>query len=134
MPDRSRFLTSIDRLEIAELGRTLRITDRVHLLLSPYDLNVQVAQARANDGNRPDSLYVGLLPSGIPIANVGGCNSSGVSAVPSGQQWTMSHELGHAAGADLLVHALEPGRHSCRVVARDDGGSSEARTSFTITG
>jgi hypothetical protein len=66
------------------------------------DLNVQVAQARANDGNRPDFLYVGLLPTGIPIANVGGCNSSGVSAVPNAQQWTMAHELGHAAG---LGHA-----------------------------
>jgi hypothetical protein len=62
------------------------------------DLNVAVAQARANDGNRPDVLYVGLLPSGVPIANVGGCNSSGVSAVPNGQQWTMAHELGHACG------------------------------------
>jgi hypothetical protein len=62
------------------------------------DLNVAVAQAKANDGNRTDVLYVGLLPSGIPIANVGGCNSSGVSAVPNGQQWTMAHELGHAAG------------------------------------
>lgn len=62
------------------------------------DLNVAVAQARANDGNRPDVLYVGLLPIGVPIANVGGCNSSGVSAVPNGQQWTMAHELGHACG------------------------------------
>lgn len=62
------------------------------------DLNVAIAQARTNDGSRPDMLYVGLLPVGIPIANVGGCNSSGVSAVPNGQQWTMAHELGHAAG------------------------------------
>jgi peptidase M66-like protein len=66
------------------------------------DLNVAVAQAKANDGNRTDVLYVGLLPSGIPIANVGGCNSSGVSAVPNSAQWTMSHELGHACG---LPHA-----------------------------
>jgi hypothetical protein len=62
------------------------------------DLNVQIAQAKANDGNRTDVLYVGLIPSAIPIANVGGCNSSGVSAVPNGQQWTMAHELGHACG------------------------------------
>jgi hypothetical protein len=61
-------------------------------------LNVAVAQARTNDGNRIDVLYVGLLPASIPIANVGGCNSSGVSAVPNGNQWTMAHELGHAAG------------------------------------
>ena len=61
-------------------------------------LNVAIAQARMNDGNRADVLYVGLIPSTVPIANVGGCNSSGVSAVPNGQQWTMAHELGHAAG------------------------------------
>ncbi|MFO1042735.1 MAG: hypothetical protein U0941_13155 [Planctomycetaceae bacterium] len=62
------------------------------------DLNVDIAKAKANDGNRTDVLYVGLLPAGVPIANVGGCNSSGVSAVPNGQQWTMAHELGHAVG------------------------------------
>lgn len=62
------------------------------------DLNVAIAQARTNDGNRTDVLYVGLIPAGVPIANVGGCNSSGVSAVPNGQQWTMAHELGHACG------------------------------------
>jgi hypothetical protein len=61
-------------------------------------LNVAIAQAKANDGNRTDVLYVGLIPATVPIANVGGCNSSGVSAVPNGAQWTMAHELGHAAG------------------------------------
>ncbi len=62
------------------------------------DLNVAIAQARTNDGNRTDVIYVGLLPVGIPIANVGGCASSGVTSVPNGQQWTMAHEIGHAAG------------------------------------
>jgi len=34
-------------------------------------------------------------------------------------------------GTDLFIEALKPGRHACRVVARDDGGESEARVTFT---
>lgn len=33
-----------------------------------------------------------------PIANVGGCESSGVSTGPNGQQVTMAHEVGHGTG------------------------------------
>jgi len=61
-------------------------------------LNAAVAQVRANDGNRADVIYYGLLPAGTPIANVGGCESSGVSTGPNGAQQTMAHEIGHGAG------------------------------------
>jgi len=61
-------------------------------------LNAAVAQVRTNDGNRNDLIYYGLLPNGVPIANVGGCESSGVSTGPNGAQVTMAHEVGHGAG------------------------------------
>jgi hypothetical protein len=61
-------------------------------------LNAAVAAVRMNDGNRTDVIYYGLLPAGTPIANVGGCESSGVSTGPNGQQVTMAHEVGHGAG------------------------------------
>jgi hypothetical protein len=61
-------------------------------------LNAAVAQVRTNDGNRNDVIYYGLLPANTPIANVGGCESSGVSTGPNGQQVTMAHEVGHGAG------------------------------------
>ncbi|WP_280262122.1 hypothetical protein [Nocardia abscessus] len=64
-------------------------------------LNAAVAEVKANDGNRSDVIYYGLLPAGIPIANVGGCESSGVSSGRNGDQVTMAHEVGHAAG---LIH------------------------------
>lgn len=61
-------------------------------------LNAAVAQVKTNDGNRNDVIYYGLLPNGVPIANVGGCESSGVSTGPNGAQVTMAHEVGHGAG------------------------------------
>ncbi|RYY20229.1 MAG: hypothetical protein EOO04_20430, partial [Chitinophagaceae bacterium] len=61
-------------------------------------LNAAVAQVKSDDGNRSDLIYYGLLPSGVPIANVGGCESSGVSTGPNWAQRTMAHEVGHAAG------------------------------------
>jgi len=61
-------------------------------------LNAAVAQIKANDGNRSDVIYYGLLPAGTPIQNVGGCESSGVSTGPNGRQVTMAHEVGHGAG------------------------------------
>jgi hypothetical protein len=67
-----------------------------------YNLNKAIAGAKTLDGNRSDWIYCGLLPAGIPIANVGGCATSGVSSVPNGQQTTMAHEIGHVAG---LSHA-----------------------------
>jgi hypothetical protein len=62
------------------------------------NLNAAVAQVKTNDGNRNDLIYYGLLPNGVPIANVGGCESSGVSTGPNGAQVTMAHEVGHGAG------------------------------------
>ena len=62
------------------------------------DLNAALAKVKTNDGNRTDLVYYGLLPSGIPIANVGGCGLFGVSAGPVGAQGTMAHEIGHVAG------------------------------------
>jgi hypothetical protein len=66
------------------------------------DLNAAIAQARTNDGNRTDVIYYGLLPTGIPIANVGGCASNGVTSGRDGRGVTMAHEVGHACG---LPHA-----------------------------
>jgi hypothetical protein len=66
-----------------------------------FALNAAVAGVRTNDGNRSDVIYYGLLPAGIPIANVGGCASSGVSTGPNGGQVAMAHEIGHGAG---LLH------------------------------
>lgn len=63
-----------------------------------FQLNAAVAQVKTNDGNRNDVIYYGLLPNGVPIANVGGCESSGVSTGPNGAQVTMAHEVGHGAG------------------------------------
>lgn len=63
-----------------------------------FALNAAVATVRTNDGNRNDVIYYGLLPAGIPIANVGGCASSGVSTGPNGGQVAMAHEVGHGAG------------------------------------
>ena len=63
-----------------------------------FALNAAVAGVRTNDGNRNDVIYYGLLPTGIPIANVGGCASNGVSTGPNGGQVAMAHEIGHGAG------------------------------------
>jgi len=62
------------------------------------DLNVEIAEMKANDGNRPDVVYYGLLPAGIPIANVGGCATLGVTSGSDGDGGTMAHEIGHACG------------------------------------
>lgn len=65
-------------------------------------LNAAIAGVRTTDGNRTDVIYYGLLPNGIPIANVGGCASSGVTSGGIGAGVTMAHEVGHACG---LPHA-----------------------------
>lgn len=66
------------------------------------DLNAAIAAARTADGNRTDVIYYGLLPNGIPIANVGGCASGGVASGGIGAGVVMAHEVGHACG---LPHA-----------------------------
>jgi hypothetical protein len=43
-------------------------------------LNAQVAAQVTADGNKTDVLYYGLLPGGVPIGPIIGCESSGVSA------------------------------------------------------
>ena len=62
------------------------------------DLNAVLAEVKANDGNRPDVIYYGLLPAAIPIANVGGCATHGVTSGADGDGVTMAHEIGHACG------------------------------------
>ena len=66
------------------------------------DLNAEVAEARDNDGNRSGVIYYGLLPAGIPVANVTGCESGGVASGRDNDGGTMAHEIGHACG---LKHA-----------------------------
>jgi hypothetical protein len=65
-------------------------------------LNVAIVNARTLDGNRSNAIYYGLLPPGIPMKNVFGCATGGVSSGPAGAQVTMAHEIGHKAG---LNHA-----------------------------
>ena len=61
-------------------------------------LNAQVAAQVTADGNKTDVLYYGLLPGGVPIGPIIGCESSGVSAGGVGDGITMAHELGHHCG------------------------------------
>jgi hypothetical protein len=49
---------------------------------------------RTNDGNRPDVVYYGLLPAGIPIG-VPGCGVGGLGAGRSNDPGTLVHEIGH---------------------------------------
>lgn len=67
-----------------------------------FTLNGQLAAAKANDGNRTDVVYYGLLPNGVPMGPVIGCASNGVTSGGVGNGVTMAHELGHFAG---LPHA-----------------------------
>jgi hypothetical protein len=66
------------------------------------DLNAAIAAARTADGNRTDVIYYGLLPNGVPIANVGGCATHGVTSGGNGDGVAMAHEIGHFCG---LPHA-----------------------------
>ena len=65
-------------------------------------LNAALAEIKSDDGNRDDVIYYGLLPVGVPIRNVGGCATHGVTSGSNGDTVTMSHEIGHAGG---LQHA-----------------------------
>lgn len=69
-------------------------------------LHARVATVRTADGNRPDWIYYGLLPSGTPMGPVGGCGGGGIAVGPVGEPWTLAHEAGHAAG---LAHAPSGG-------------------------
>lgn len=66
------------------------------------DLNVEIAKVKAEDGNRTDVIYYGLLPVGMPMDHVIGCATSGVTSGSNGDGVTLAHEVGHAAG---LAHA-----------------------------
>jgi hypothetical protein len=65
-------------------------------------LHARVVTVKTADGNRPDWIYYGLLPSGTPTGPVGGCGGGGVAVGPVNEPWTLAHEAGHAAG---LSHA-----------------------------
>lgn len=65
-------------------------------------LHARVVNARTADGNRPGWIYYGLLPSGVPVGQVGGCGLDGVAVGRDGHDWTLAHECAHAAG---LPHA-----------------------------
>ncbi|NJR80019.1 hypothetical protein [Sphingomonas corticis] len=67
-----------------------------------YALNAALAEVKTEDGNRDDLVYMGFLPVGVPIANVGGCASHGVTSASNGEDITMAHEIGHGLG---LGHA-----------------------------
>lgn len=43
-------------------------------------------------------LYIALLPTGAPLANVKGCGGGGVGAAREGEVFTLMHEVGHALG------------------------------------
>ena len=60
-----------------------------------------VAQVASADCNRPDSVYYGIFPSGVPRGPVIGCAGTAASGAVN-DQVTMAHEVGHACG---LVHA-----------------------------
>ncbi len=55
---------------------------------------------RVADGNRSDSLYYALLPTGIPIGGASGCGggSANVGTGRNGDGMAMAHELGHVLG------------------------------------
>lgn len=59
-------------------------------------------RARALDGQRPGTMYYGLLPIGVPWTDTTGCGGPGMAAGFVGDGAAMAHELGHACG---LGHA-----------------------------
>jgi hypothetical protein len=63
-----------------------------------FTLNALLAAAKANDGNRSDVIYYGLLPNGVPMGPVIGCASDGVTSGSINDGVTMAHEIGHFAG------------------------------------
>jgi hypothetical protein len=69
-------------------------------------LMAELRSIRTADGNQPDWIYYGLLPSGTPIGPVTGCGGGGVAAGPTGDSLNLAHEAGHAAN---LRHAPSGG-------------------------
>ncbi|WP_373864836.1 hypothetical protein [Nocardia pseudovaccinii] len=66
---------------------------------------VALRKARQDDGNRPDVVYYGLLPTGTPDGSTPGspgttigCGEVGLGASVAGNQPTLLHEVGHALG------------------------------------
>jgi hypothetical protein len=63
------------------------------------DLNFWLRIAKLADGNRPGLVYLGLLPSGIPIGGVSGCGAPGaVAAARDTDGIAVAHEIGHFLG------------------------------------
>ena len=60
-------------------------------------LLAELATQRTGDGNRPDMVYYGLLPAGVPLS-VPGCGDVGMGAGAAGDRGTLFHEMGHAYG------------------------------------
>ena len=77
--------------------------------LSWQQLLTWLAFGRLFDGNRPDVLYHGLLPVGIPVGQATGRGGGVVAATISGQGILMAHELGHAMGFDHAPCGLVAG-------------------------
>jgi hypothetical protein len=73
----------------------------------------EIERARDNDGNQPDVVYYGLLPSGVPL-NVPGCGrpERGYGAGVAGDGVTFVHEIGHGYGFEhtpsVAVGAPDP--------------------------
>jgi len=63
------------------------------------DLNFWLGIAKLADGNRPGLVYLGLLPSGIPVGGVTGCGAPGaVAAARDTDGVAVAHEMGHFLG------------------------------------
>lgn len=63
-----------------------------------YDLTFWLNIAKAIDGNLPNLIYYGLLPSGTPDGPVIGCDANGASVGKINDGPTMAHEMGHYQG------------------------------------
>lgn len=65
-----------------------------------FALNEALQEHKVWDGNRPNFIYYGLLPNGIPIGPVHGCSARGANSGSNGNGAAMAHEIGHACGLD----------------------------------
>lgn len=60
------------------------------------DLMETIGNMRSASGT--DDVYVGLLPSGVPLGGVGGCGGGGVAVSSINASMTFAQEIGHAFG------------------------------------